>query len=39
VLGRELDVSGFLARPGPALDDDRPINEYFWYRHFLARRP
>jgi spermidine synthase len=38
VLGRELDLSGLQAHPGPALDDDRPINEYFWYRRFLARR-
>ena len=38
VLGREMDVAGFLAHPGPALDDDLPINEYFWFRHFLAYR-
>jgi hypothetical protein len=37
VLGREMDA-GFFAHPGPALDDDLPINEYFWFRHFLAYR-
>ena len=39
VLRFELDVPGSLEVPGPALEDDHPINEYFWLRRVRAARP